>query len=91
MLEMNPCKKLVASYFEKCFLSEKTFLLLLDNLPQIRHVGILGEWFGLDRRAGLSIKAFVRGNNVDVDIDSADVDDRCIENELNPFYLFISI
>jgi len=69
MLEINPCKKLVTFYFEKCFLSEQTFFLLLNNLPDIRHVGILGEWFGLDRRARLAIKAFVRGNNVDVDID----------------------
>jgi len=69
MLGTNPCKTLVTFYFEKCFLSEQTFFLLLNTLPQIRHVGILGEWFGLDRRARLAIKAFVRGNNVDVDID----------------------
>ena len=75
MLEINPCKTLVAFYFEKCLLSEQTFFLLLNSLPQMRHVGILGEWFGLDRRARLAIKAFVRGNNVDVDIDSANVYD----------------
>eukprot|EP00092_Neocalanus_flemingeri_P000587 GFUD01000623.1.p1 GENE.GFUD01000623.1~~GFUD01000623.1.p1 ORF type:complete len:689 (-),score=173.31 GFUD01000623.1:19-1851(-) len=70
MLAINPCKSLVAFYFEKCFLTEQTFFLLLSSQPRIRYVGILAEWFGMDRRARLAIKAFLRGNNVDVDIDS---------------------
>ena len=70
MLAINPCKSLVAFYFEKCFLTEQTFFLLLNSLPRIKFVGVLSEWFGMDRRARLAIKAFVKGNNVDVDIDS---------------------
>jgi len=75
MLRVNPCTSLVAFYFEKCFLSENTFFLLLSSLPKLKYMGILSEWFGMDRRARLAVKAFVKGNNVDVDIDSAYVHD----------------
>jgi len=71
ILGLNPLKSLVAFYFEKCHLTEQSFFLLLSSLPRLKFVGILAEWLGLDRRARLAIKAFVRGNNVDVDIDSA--------------------
>jgi len=75
ILKVNPCSLLVAFYFEKCLLSEQTFFLLLSSLPKLKYVGILSEWFGMDRRAQLAVKAFVRGNNIDVDIDSAYVHD----------------
>jgi len=71
ILALNPLQTLVAFYFEKCCLTEQSFFLLLGSLPRLKFVGILTEWLGLDRRARLAIKAFVKGNNVDVDIDSA--------------------
>jgi len=75
MLKVNPCTSLVSFYFEKCFLSEQTFFLLISTLPKLKYVGVLSDWFGMDRRARLAVQAFIRGNNVDVDIDSAYVHD----------------
>ena len=38
-------------------------------LPKIKYIGNMSEWT-IDRRARLGIRAFIKGNNVDVDVDS---------------------
>ena len=70
LLNINPMKELVAFYFEKSVLTEATFFLVANNLPKIKYVGILSEWGGIDRRGILAIRAFIRGNNLNVDIES---------------------
>ena len=55
--------------FEKCFLTEQTFFHLLNILPKIKYIGNMSEWT-IDRRARLGIRAFIKGNNIDVDVDS---------------------
>ena len=70
LLDINPMKELVAFYFEKSVLTESTFFLLANNLPKIKYVGILSEWGGIDRRGILAIRAFIHGNNMNIDIES---------------------
>jgi len=70
LLCINPMPQLAAFYFEKCLLSELTLYRLVSALPKLRFVGILSEWYGLDRRGRTAIKAFINGNNLDVDVDS---------------------
>jgi len=65
----HPCPELEAFCFEKCFLSEQTFFHLLNILPAIKYIGNMSEWT-IDRRARLGIRAFIKGNNIDVDVDS---------------------
>eukprot|EP00092_Neocalanus_flemingeri_P013202 GFUD01014229.1.p2 GENE.GFUD01014229.1~~GFUD01014229.1.p2 ORF type:complete len:251 (-),score=68.66 GFUD01014229.1:355-1107(-) len=70
LLNVNPMKELVAFYFEKSVLTESTFFLLAKNLPKIKYVGILAEWGGIDRRGILAIRAFINGNNLNIDVES---------------------
>jgi len=70
LLVINPMKELVAFYFEKSVLTEATFFLVANNLPKIKNVGILSEWGGIDRRGILAIRAFILGNNLNIDIES---------------------
>jgi len=75
ILSINPCTHLVAFYFEKCSLSDQSFFLLIENLPCLKNIGIITEWFGVDRRSRLGIKAYVKGNNLDVNVDSVPMHD----------------
>merc|ERR1712059_206794 len=70
LLTTNPMPCLVAFYFEKCLLSEQTLFRLVGSMSNLRFVGILSEWYGLDRRGRTAIKAFINGNNLNVDVDS---------------------
>lgn len=70
LLLVNPMQALVAFYFEKCVLTEQSFFHLVHSLPALRYLGILSEWLGLDRRGRLSIQAYIRGNNLSLDVDS---------------------
>ena len=70
IFRVNPLSDLVAFCFEKCFFTTATFFLLLNTLPNIKYIGNLTEWFGTDRRGRLAVKAFVKGNNLDIDLDS---------------------
>jgi hypothetical protein len=70
LLNINPLPCLVAFYFEKCLLSEQTLFRLVGTMPNLRFVGILSEWYGLDRRGRIAIKAYINGNNLNVDVDS---------------------
>ena len=65
----HPCLELEVFCFEKCILSEQTFFYLLEKMPKIKYIGNMGEWT-MDRRARLGIKAYIKGNNVNVDIES---------------------
>ena len=65
----HPCPELEVFCFEKCFLSEQTFFYLLEEMSKIRFIGNMGEWT-MDRRARLAIRAFIRGNNINIDIES---------------------
>jgi hypothetical protein len=49
LLRTNPMPALVAFYFEKCALTEQAFFHLVHHLPNLRYLGILSEWLGLDR------------------------------------------
>ena len=69
LFSRQPCTELEAFCFEKCFLTEQTFFHLLNILPKIKYIGNMSEWT-IDRRARLGIRAFIKGNNVDVDVDS---------------------
>ena len=64
-----PCPELEVFCFEKCILSEQTFFHLLEKMSKIRFIGNMGEWT-MDRRARLAIRAFIKGNNINVDIES---------------------
>jgi len=70
LLGINSMPHLAAFYFEKCLLTELTLYRLVSVLPKLRYVGILSEWYGLDRRGRTAIKAFIMGNNLDIDVDS---------------------
>ena len=61
---------LTAFYCEKSMLSVSTFYFLAANLPALKYVGVLSEWGGLDRAGVLAIKAYVLGNNLNIDIES---------------------
>ena len=65
----HPCPVLEVFCFEKCFLSEQTFFYLLEEMSKIRFIGNMGEWT-MDRRARLAIRAFIKGNNINIDIES---------------------
>ena len=64
-----PCPELEVFCFEKCILSEQTFFHLLEKMSKIRFIGNMGEWT-MDRRARLAIRAFIKGNNINIDIES---------------------
>ena len=64
-----PCPKLEVFCFEKCILTEQTFFHLLETMSKVRFIGNMGEWT-MDRRARLGIRAFIKGNNINVDIES---------------------
>ena len=66
----NPMPGLTAFYCEKSMLSVSTFYFLASNLPALKYVGVLSEWGGLDRAGVLAIKAYVLGNNLNIDIES---------------------
>jgi len=62
--------KLTAFYCEKSMLSISTFYYLVNRLPKLKYVGVLSEWGGLDRAGIIAIKAYVLGNNLNIDIES---------------------
>ena len=66
----NPMPGLTAFYCEKSMLSVSTFYFLASNLPALKYVGVLSEWGGLNRAGVLAIKAYVLGNNLNIDIES---------------------
>ena len=76
MFSEHPCKHLEIFCFERSFLSEQTFFYLLSNMPNIKYIGNMGEWT-IDRRAKLGLKAFIKGNNINVDIDSFNYGQDC--------------
>jgi len=70
LFEKNPMPKLTAFYCEKSMLSISTFYYLVNRLPKLKYVGVLSEWGGLDRAGIIAIKAYVLGNNLNIDIES---------------------
>ena len=71
LFQDNPLPHLTAFYCEKSNLSISTFYMMVNKLPNLKYIGVLSEWGGLDRAGVLAIKAFVLGNNLNIDIESA--------------------
>ena len=61
--------------FKACDWSKESFdwlnlELIFFRLPKLKYVGVLSEWGGLDRAGIIAIKAYVLGNNLNIDIES---------------------